>query len=258
MVRIVNVKYRFKKILKMLITGRKAADDYDWQFYTGIYRDGLKDVAKDHSLVLGHGDYEFREGTLVQKNPGLPLHPNYRIIYETLLQLKPGSAMEIGCGCGDHLHNIQTLSPAIKLHGIDISPGQLDFMKQRHPDLNASAEQYNITVPLSKNVLPEVDVAFTQAVIMHIRKNHLNALTNLFRIAHRQVVLMENWKRHEFMPDIQRLFDEKKLPWESVYFYYRNSDASGKPHLMIVSSRPLPQYERLTDYSVLRNTVEGI
>jgi SAM-dependent methyltransferase len=258
MVRSVNVKYRFKKILKMLVTGRKAVDDYDWQFYTGIYRDGLKDVAKDHSLALAPGDYEFQGGKLLQKNHGLPLHPNYSIIYETLLQLQPNSVMEIGCGCGDHLHNIQVLASAIKLFGVDISQGQLKFLQQRHPDLNAVIRQYSITTPPRLCDLPQVDVAFTQAVIMHIRKDHQDALVNLFHIARHQVVLMENWKRHEFMPDIQRLFDEKKLPWKSIYFYYRDSYASEKPHLMIVSSQPLPQYQPLADYSTLRNTVEGI
>ncbi len=258
MVKLVNIDYRIKKILKMLLTGKKAVDDYEWQFYTGIYRDGLQGIEKEHSLVLRFGDYDFQQGKLIKKYSGLPLHPNYSIIYETLLQLQPESIMEIGCGCGDHLHNIRTLAPAIELHGVDISKGQLEFLQQRHPDLGAAIKQYNITTAPDRCDLPRVDVVFTQAVIMHIRQNHLNALINLFRIARYQVVLMENWKRHEFMPDIQRLFDEKKLPWNQVYFYYRTSDATGKPHLMILSSEPLPEYPALGDYSILRNAVEGI
>jgi hypothetical protein len=34
---------------------------------------------------------------------------------------------------------------------------------------------------------------------------NLVALENLFRTAHKQVVLMENWSRHEFVEDIRRL-----------------------------------------------------
>jgi SAM-dependent methyltransferase len=206
--------------------------------------------------VLKEGDYRFESGKLVKEGDTLPLIENHRIIYETLLQLNPGTVFEVGCGSGDHLKNIKTLNPGIGVYGIDISEGQLDFLKQRHPDLGESVKQYNITVPLQNKVLPEVDIVFSQAVIMHIRENHLIGLENMFRLARRQVLLMENWKRHEFMDDIQSLFDRKRLDWENVYFYYRNSSVTDKPHLMIISRSPLPQYPVLTTYGMLKETVE--
>jgi SAM-dependent methyltransferase len=256
--RMVNLGYRVKKIANMILTGKRAPDDYDWKYYSGIYRDGLAGVGKDHVLALKEGDYRFENGRLVRKQNILPLHENHRIIYETLLQLDPGTVFEVGCGCGDHLHNIKTLNPGIGVYGIDISEGQLDFLKQRHPDLRDSVKQYNITVPLRDNALPEADVVYSQAVIMHIRENHLSGLENMFRLARRQVVLMENWKRHEFMDDIRSLLDRKRLAWENVYFHYRNSSMTGKPHLMIVSRTPLPQYPVLETYGALKETVEKI
>jgi hypothetical protein len=69
---------------------------------------------------------------------------------------------------------------------------------------------------------------------------------------------MENGKRHEFMEDIRRLFQEKKLHGEGMYFYYRNSDALRQPHRVILSAQSLPQYWPLTDSCILRNLVEGI
>ena len=50
---------------------------------------------------------------------------------------------------------------------------------------------------------------------MHIRENHLVGLENMFRLARKhRCLLMENWKRHEFMDDIRSLFDAKRLGWE--------------------------------------------
>jgi SAM-dependent methyltransferase len=256
--RMVRLGYRLNKIANRIITGKKAPDDYDWKYYTGIYREGLEDFGKENVLVLKEGDYRFEGGTLERKGAVLPLNDNHRIVYETLLQLKPGTVFEVGCGCGDHLHNLKVLDPGIGVYGIDISEGQLDFLKQRHPTLGDSVRQYNITVPLKGKALPEADIVFSQAVIMHIRENHLVGLENMFLLARRQVVLMENWKRHEFMDDIKSLFDGKRLPWENVYFHYRNSSITGKPHLMIISRSPLPQYPVLDSYDLLKDTVGKI
>jgi hypothetical protein len=250
--------YRIRKFLNMIRTGKKAVDDYDWKYYADLYREGLKDIERDYTLAFEPGDFSFKNGTLILKKDMKPLHPNYHIIYETILQLNPASVMEIGCGCGDHLHNLSILSPGIRLHGFDVSEGQVEFLKRRHPDLKAWITQYNITIEPQLLNLPKVDIAYTQAVIMHIRQNHLNALANLFRIAKKQIVLMENWKRHAFMSDIQTLFHEKKLPWDKIHFYYRESMTTKKPHLMIVSAQKLPQYPVLTDYSILSDTVAKI
>lgn len=247
-----------RKIANRILTGKRAPDDYDWKYYSGIYREGLEGAGKEHVLVLKEGDYRFESGHLVKEGAVLPLIENHRLVYETLLQLNPGTVFEVGCGCGDHLENIKTLNPRIGVYGIDISEGQLDFLKQRHPDLRDSVKRYNITVPLQGKELPEADIVFSQAVIMHIRENHLAGLENMFRLARRQVVLMENWKRHEFMDDIKSLFDGKRLAWENVHFYYRDSAVTGKPHLMIVSRTPLPQYPVLDAYGTLKETVEKI
>lgn len=46
MIKMVNISYRIKKIMKFLRTGKKVPDDYDWQYYADLYRAGLEDVAK--------------------------------------------------------------------------------------------------------------------------------------------------------------------------------------------------------------------
>lgn len=62
---------------------------------------------------------------------------------------------------------------------------------------------------------------------------------------------MENWSSHNFMANIQFLFDNGMIPWSTLFFYFRRSPELGNsPHLMIVSSSKL-DYEELLDYKQL-------
>ena len=253
----VKQRYRFKKLFKAIATGRKTQDDYAWEYYSELYEDGLEDVARKHTLALRPGDYSFRKGCLVPEGGILPLHQNYQIIYETILQLNPDSVLEVGCGCGDHLHNLQILAPHIRLAGCDISQGQIDFLQRKHPDLIARTAVHDIRVSPPPLGIDSVHVIFTQAVIMHIRKHQGRALANLFRMATRQVILMENWLRHDFLGEIRTLSRAGEIPWEKIFFYYREAGIPPKPHLMIVSATELA-YPELSDYRTLADTVAGI
>lgn len=244
--------YRLKSGIKALFKGVRITDDFDWGLYHDYYAGQLSDIVKRHTQILSKNDYIFRENELVINREILPLHPNHRLLYETILQLSPVSVMEIGCGGGDHLWNINVLSPAIKLYGRDISSEQIKLLKKRHPSLMAEVQQLDVTLPHPFSS-PKVDVAFTQAVIMHIKtgNSHLVALANLFKYAKKQVILMENWSNHNFMQDIEFLFSKQMLPWDNIRMYYRDSKELKKPHIMVVSSEPLGMYKKLTDYSVL-------
>lgn len=233
------------RISRML--GRRITDDFDWSSYSLHYRGELAGISKEHTLVLREGDYEFRDGSLSQARAGiLPLHPNHRLLYETILQLSPKSVFELGCGGGDHLANISLLMPGVALHGIDISPQQLSLLRKRHPGLAASLAAFDAKQPLPKD-FPQVDVAYTQAVLMHIQTGdgHRVALENLFRTARKQVVLMENWSRHSFVEDIRRLYATGRIPWPELHLYSRWSPEFKRPHLLVASSTKLHFYEKL-------------
>lgn len=235
----------------------KITDDFDWKIYNSHYRGELKEIVKSHTLVIRNGDFIFQDNRLLKKNDTLlDLHPNHNLLYETILQLKPNSIFELGCGGGDHLHNLSILSKNAKLYGFDLSNEQLAYLKERHPDLTAELKQYDCTLPFPHNQF-KVDIAYTQAVIMHIQTGnaHMVALSNLFNTASKQVVLMEHWGRHNFLADIEKLFSMKIIPWDEIFFYYREIEESKTPHLMIVSSVPLNQYKILSDYKILCGNV---
>ena len=89
---------------------------------------------------------------------------------------------------------------------------------------------------------------------MHIQaaNSHYVALSNLFRIARKQILLMENWRRHEFLDDVQLLRRNRMLPWKELFCYYRRApELNNIPHLMILSREPL-SYEVLDNYQLLR------
>jgi trans-aconitate methyltransferase len=174
------------------------------------------------------------------------------LLYETILQLNPHNLIEFGCGGGDHLYNISILNPNIQLSGIDISYKQINLVRERHPTLKAKMATGDITTQLDH--YPQVDIAFTQAVLMHIKTDaaYLNGIINLFKCATKQVILMENWTTHDFMGDIQQLFNENKLGWESIHFYYRVSPEYNRPHIMVISKIPIP-YSKLLTYNILLN-----
>lgn len=226
-------------------------DDFDWNIYTLRYKDDINVTQKDHTLILKPDDYVFITNELKINKPILPLHPNHRLLYETILQLSPVSVLEIGCGGGDHLHNLTILNQNLTLFGVDISKGQIDYLHQRHPALQANIRNIDITLPPRLDEM-QVDVAYTQAVLMHINTgyNYLHALANMFRYAQKQVVLMENWSCHNFLQDIQFLFQNKMIGWDTLFYYYRESPELHIPHIMVLSSVPL-DYPELHDYSIL-------
>lgn len=243
--------YRLRMLAKRAL-GRSRGDDFYWEDYNLRYRAELDWNERHYTQSLAPGDYELVGGSLVMKHDGLrPLHPNPRLLYETILQLAPESAFELGCGGGDHLHNLNVLSPEIKLRAIDRDEKQLAFAHERHPDLAAETMPFDATLPLPVD-FPSSDLAFTQAVLMHIQlgNGHLVALSNLFRAATEHVVLMERWTRHDYVGDILRLADDRVIPWSELHFHYRESPELGRPHLLVVSRRRLA-YPELTSMEQL-------
>ncbi len=225
-------------------------DDFNWQTYNEEYRQQLLDGVKRYTSKLSSGDYLLVNNVLTKRSDILPLPP-HRLLYETIMLLKPSKVMEVGCGGGDHLYNLGILAPEIETLGLDRAEAQLAFARERSGDVAGNIQQFDITMPFS-NKLPSVDIAYTIAVLMHIQtgNGHLVALANMFGLASKQVVLMENWTRHPFLDDIKHLFSQGMIPWHEIHFYQRRLPEYQHRTLMVVSASPL-SFEPLADYSQL-------
>jgi SAM-dependent methyltransferase len=231
----------------------QADDDFDWRTYSTAYRQELVDLDATLTTRLTPGDATLTAGHLALR-PGLPpLHPNHRLLYETIGILSPASVLEAGCGGGDHLHNLSVLYPDVRLHGVDRASGQLDLLRERNPLVSSSVREMDLTLPAPADV-PRVDLTFTQAVLMHIQTGnaHRVALSNLFSLARSQVVLMENWLRHEFLADVRSLHAAGVIGWPELHSYVRQAPELGdRPHLLVFSSQPLDLEPVLDDATVM-------
>ena len=85
---------------------------------------------------------------------------------------------------------------------------------------------------------------------MHIQSgnSHMVALSNMFKMAKKAVVLMENFKRHNFYEDIEMLFKKGIISWDQIYFYTYRYD--NKPNILIVSNEKV-NLEKLENYEDL-------
>jgi hypothetical protein len=240
-----NVRAIFNKLSPFC-----KVDDYNWGGYHMEYKRQQMDITNEFTLVLPKGEYQIIEGKILLNPMLLPLNPNSKLLYETIYQLNPRSILEVGVGGGDHIHNLHLLLPEAKFYGVDISQNQIDFLLYRHPDLRhiCKLAVADVTRKDILNTFGKVDLVYTQAVLMHIRRGnrHIQALRNMFNISN-YVVLMENWTRHNFFDDITKISQERDFPWPELNIYKNDS---GEQILMILSKK------KLKGFSLLRNNEE--
>src|SRR6266849_4651667 len=94
---------RYHRRLGPVIGSLQQWDDFDWSAYTeDSYRTELRGFQEHHLVRLAEGHWTVVEGRLTVSSDK-PLHPLHQLIYETAIQLKPASILEVGCGGADHL-----------------------------------------------------------------------------------------------------------------------------------------------------------
>lgn len=227
----------FKKVIYNFCVLRNKVidkDDFAWKRYHKNYHNQIKKSEETSTLKLSD-DFEIIEGDL-KFNCNPPLLDNHELIYKIIYDLFPSSISEVGCGCGDHLFNLQRIMPNAKINGCDLLQKQLDLLNERNPELKDKTLVNDIT----KKTIPKSDLVFTQAVIMHIQKGkrHINALINLIESSSKYVVLMENWSRHNFVEDIKGISKGlKTLGLEEKIYLYKVDN--GKQIAIVISKIPI-------------------
>jgi ubiquinone/menaquinone biosynthesis C-methylase UbiE len=72
---------------------------------------------------------------------------NHELFYETILKLNVNSVLEVGCGGGDYLNNLQELRKRLELHGIDYLNSQLKTFENRHHVLFSEIKRSQLDLP---------------------------------------------------------------------------------------------------------------
>ena len=246
----ITFKYAKIKIWSQLsLVGKRFIDGVNWKSYNKHYLEELKITAKAHTLLIKNEEVVFEDGRLLIKGSNTkPLLVSHRLLYETVIRLAPKSVLEIGCGAGDHLANLQILQKSVACFGVDLLPEQLDLLNARHPKNNFILSLADVT--LKDCELPKVDLVFSHAVLMHISEKEdrfQRALDTIFLTAQKQVVLMENWTQHDFFTGIAQAIGEKS-EWQ---LYFASSKEQPEARILIASRIKLPGFDLLEDYDGL-------
>jgi trans-aconitate methyltransferase len=241
---LLELKFRFTSKTRI------QNDDFDWTSYHRYYREELKSIGRKHTLILKKDAFAFENGEL--SVPGLlPLHPNHKLLYETILRINPISIIEVGCGGGDHLANLQALNPEFNVFGVDRSVNQLDHAVVRHPALENKMVVLDIT---SRDLnLEQADLVFSQAVLMHISETENRfqiAFSNMFALAKAQIVLVENWTQHDFLDEAKRNISENQN-WSNAKIYCINSQNEKFVSAMVISKYKISGLDELAEYTEL-------
>ena len=246
----ITIKYAGIKIWSQFtLVGRRFVDGVNWNSYNGHYLQELKITEKTNTLLVKKSEIYLKDAKICYASVKVkPLLVSHELLYETILNLQPESVLEIGCGAGDHLANLQNLNPSLKCNGVELLADQLASLKARHEGNNFELMIADVT---SKNCsLPKTELVFTHAVLMHISEKEnrfFNALENVFDSAENHIVLMENWTQHDFFGAAKKCMETR--PGWRMYFDELSRD--DQTRIMIISQLELPNLRPLMNYEDL-------
>jgi len=235
-----SLKLTYLHVVNKLINKPKDNDDFNWNVYHHFYSQELKLGENNHTLIINKKNFKFKKNEIIKTNSQAKnLHPNHKLLYETILKINPKSILEIGCGGGDHLANLNLINNNFKISEVDRSHEQINILRKRHPKLKASIKIKDITM---KNCqIESADLIYTQAVLMHISetKGRLKyALNNILKATKKHLILIENWKSHHFLNELNKIIKETPK-FKSFKFYVCKSSSHESIRALVLSKKEL-------------------
>jgi len=206
-------------------------------------------IQRTNTILIEKSEIDFDGSEIRYKSiNSLPLLPGHHLLYETILNLEARKVLEVGCGGGDHLHNLQSLKPDLVLFGVDRSINQLDLFRKRHPALTKMIDPKVLDLTEPNSNLPKVDLIFSQAVLMHISEAENRfyiSFKNLFA-QNSHIVLLENWTQHNFLDSARKIINEDQN-WAGAKLYFTQSKSDPKVKCLVISKNDL-NLKRLDKY----------
>ena len=247
----ITLRYGFRRLKsQLLFTGKRFIDGVNWDNYHKDYIEELRLIEKTNTTLLDGKNLSFVDGRISFKNVNtLPLLVGHKLLYETICNLPTNKILEVGCGGGDHLYNLQQLKDDSILFGVDRSKEQLSLFEKRHKFFKSKIKTYVYDLTQSNLELPKVDLIFTQAVLMHISEvnnRFFIAFNNLFTESNSYIVLMENWTQHNFLETAHKIIKDHKF-WSSAKIYFTESEIVPSVKCMVISKNDLG-LRKLTNY----------
>jgi SAM-dependent methyltransferase len=199
---------RYNRLLAPLASTFQRGDDFTWSTYTSdSYRPRLEHASTLETRQLAGVSWRF-DGDRIVLDSANDLNPGHRLLYETIISLRPSSVCEFGFGGGDHLANLHLLLPRASLLGFEVSAAQLTFARERNELEDIPLHVRDMTTAGGAAGFEEwADIVYCNAVLMHIhgRGRHRQFLRNMLAVSRRYVLFTENWLRHNYVADVVRL-----------------------------------------------------
>ncbi len=179
-------------------------DDFNWNRYPEHY--ALEMEGSSSRWTHHFTDYQIQGGLIRPMGAAKPLHPNFQVLYQAFMELRPSSVMDVGCGWGYQLVMACRLAGADP-RGFDISDQQVSKALSDWPELEGKLSVWDATKPF-----PSVaDLVYSHAVLMHLSESRaLAVLRNMIDASKGWVLLIENWERRDYRGLLSRIGDFKK------------------------------------------------
>lgn len=217
----------------------------NWEAEHNPYKQNMVILARLYTIYLSQDSCQLDNEANIVMSPGVkPLHVKWHTIYHAILKLDSESVFEFGFGFGHNLHNLQELRPNIRVKGIDIAVKQYKHAILILPKLKQDLFIWDAADRLDACHDNSVDVAFSRGVIMFLAR-HIEVIHNMFSVANKQVILLEDWGAHNFYDDIKEYSLSSQFSWPNVYFYSYDTGVTeqngGSIKAMVCSRDPILQ-----------------
>ena len=144
------------------------------------------------------------KGRLTMATAGAVRDHTIEILVDALKRNGARSVLEVGCGDGNNLALIKAAMPDVRVAGVDISQGRINFAKKYHAEHNNDVELAVGDATKLSYVNDSFDVVYSLYCLEHLPVEFPQAVREMLRVASKKAIMIEPVA--EYYGPLQRIF----------------------------------------------------